>query len=300
MAVTVYSSTDASAPVLTGAVGSFIALLDACLVNGYGDKGAAGWSKDFSDTNLATYRPAFGSGCSLGVDDTNTLNVRVRGFEVATAAGVDPAFGTGLFPTEALLSGGGYIFKGADTTTANAWVFIVSDTSFYFFPNPSGASVRPFYFFGDCITNAGWEGASTPPAALVVSTVASDSTDDTCACVVSFGGTNAGHYLPRSYTEIGGCVPFGKTITGTRSNVIGGAGVNFPSPQEGALLVDRIGIGEANGVIRGRFPGLWHPLHNKPLADGDTFNGMSGRELIVKNIGSSSQVFVETSDTWIS
>ena len=40
-APTIYRSTDASAPVLTGEVGKLVDLLDACLVNGYGAKSAA-------------------------------------------------------------------------------------------------------------------------------------------------------------------------------------------------------------------------------------------------------------------
>ena len=62
MTVRVYSSTDASAPVLTGQVGSLIAVLDACLVNGYGTKTAAGWTKPFADaSNTAVYRSGSGS-----------------------------------------------------------------------------------------------------------------------------------------------------------------------------------------------------------------------------------------------
>ncbi|WP_297486902.1 MULTISPECIES: hypothetical protein [Pseudomonadota] len=38
MTVTIYSSKDASAPALTGIAGSLVAVLDACLVNGYGTK----------------------------------------------------------------------------------------------------------------------------------------------------------------------------------------------------------------------------------------------------------------------
>ena len=38
MAVTVYRSTDASAPLLTNSNGSLIAVLRACLVDGYGSK----------------------------------------------------------------------------------------------------------------------------------------------------------------------------------------------------------------------------------------------------------------------
>jgi hypothetical protein len=44
MTVTVYKSTDASAPVMCGQYGKLVQLLDAILVNGYGAKASLGWS----------------------------------------------------------------------------------------------------------------------------------------------------------------------------------------------------------------------------------------------------------------
>jgi hypothetical protein len=56
MTVRVYRSTDASAPVLTGQVGSLTALLDAILVNGYGALTAAGWTIAQTTTNKRGYK----------------------------------------------------------------------------------------------------------------------------------------------------------------------------------------------------------------------------------------------------
>jgi hypothetical protein len=56
MTVRVYRSTDASAPVLTGQVGSLTALLDAVLVNGYGALSAAGWTIAQTTTNKRGYK----------------------------------------------------------------------------------------------------------------------------------------------------------------------------------------------------------------------------------------------------
>ena len=56
MGVTVYRFDDAGAPTLSAAAGALISVLDACLVNGYGAKPAAGWTKAFSGTNQAAYR----------------------------------------------------------------------------------------------------------------------------------------------------------------------------------------------------------------------------------------------------
>ena len=70
MTVIVYRWDDPSAPVLSSpSAGSLIGVLDACLVNGYGSKAAAGWTKAFSGTKLAAYRQGGGSMCYLRIDD---------------------------------------------------------------------------------------------------------------------------------------------------------------------------------------------------------------------------------------
>ncbi|MGE3907973.1 MAG: hypothetical protein AB7K36_01385, partial [Chloroflexota bacterium] len=52
----IYRSTDSGAPVLTGQAGSLLNLLDKCLVDGYGSKAAAGWSRPYTGTNKTAYR----------------------------------------------------------------------------------------------------------------------------------------------------------------------------------------------------------------------------------------------------
>jgi hypothetical protein len=91
-----YQSTDVGAPVLDGMVGTLVALLDACLVNGYGTKAAAGWTKEFSGTNKAAYR--MGSGLTRGylrIDDTFGGKANAAGFRSMT----DVDSGTDRFPT---------------------------------------------------------------------------------------------------------------------------------------------------------------------------------------------------------
>ena len=100
MTVNVYSSFDVGAPVLTGEAGSMIAVLDACLVTGYGAKAAAGWTKPFVGTNIAVFRPGAGEQSYYqikddGVDGTNgTKNATVYIYETMT----DAVTGTGKTP----------------------------------------------------------------------------------------------------------------------------------------------------------------------------------------------------------
>lgn len=61
MTVRVYKSTDVGAPTIGRTAGALITLLDACLVNGYGSKAAAGWTKPFTGTNQAVFKQGAGS-----------------------------------------------------------------------------------------------------------------------------------------------------------------------------------------------------------------------------------------------
>jgi hypothetical protein len=132
----VYKSIDAGAVssglVCNGTPGSLIAILDAVLVNGYPGKSAAGWTKEYSGTNLAAYRMGTGSTSVrmyLRVDDSGSTSARIRGYVSMTDVdtGVEP------FPTNAQFNGGVYSWK-SDTadSVARPWVVIATPTAFYF------------------------------------------------------------------------------------------------------------------------------------------------------------------------
>ena len=121
--VTYYKSTDAGAPVINGEAGSLIAALDACLVTGYGDKAAAGWTKPLEGTNKAVFRndavagsgrffQCLNDGTALG---GSTLHVcGIRGFASMTTVddGVEP------FPTVEARSMGQLIRTGSASGNA--------------------------------------------------------------------------------------------------------------------------------------------------------------------------------------
>lgn len=84
-----FDSTQAGAPVLHGAAGRLIAVLDWVLVS----KG--GWTKPFTGTNLAAYRSDTGNRFYLRVDDTQATYTRTRAYRSMTAVST----GTSQFPT---------------------------------------------------------------------------------------------------------------------------------------------------------------------------------------------------------
>ena len=131
---TVYRSTDTDAPVLTGIAGSLIAVLDACLVNGYTGKAAAGWTKAFSGTNKAAYKNNLadgGSECLVRVVDDGTDDARVASFSAfATMSDID----TGTFETKTL-----YAYKSAtNNSAARPWILVADGLTFHFYIPENG------------------------------------------------------------------------------------------------------------------------------------------------------------------
>lgn len=118
---TIYRSTDTGAPTLTNAAGSLIGVLDAVLVNGYGSKAAAGWTKAFSGTNKAAYRNGASAQARsyLRVDNSvSASTMPVRGFHDMT----DVDIGTGPFPTSA--DAPTCIWRVPDVSTARPWICV--------------------------------------------------------------------------------------------------------------------------------------------------------------------------------
>lgn len=292
MTTTYITSDTAGAPTLNGAAGSLITLLDYLLVT------TLGWTKSFSGTNLATYRAPTGNRFYLGVNDTTTLNARVRVFETATAAGVAVESGTSPMPTDALLSGGGYVYKGSDTSTTSPWRFASDGKMFHL--SIKAAGYYALFSFGDF---ASYKTSDAFNTLLSSEGSLSSYANGVTAGISATASAQAGSFIMRPHTQIGGCVGSSKIVDGTYGNVstIGGAGSSYPSEVEGALLLGRVRINESDTLIRGTIPGLWAPAHAKPLADGDTFSGtgdLSGREFVAWNVSYSGQVMIEKSDTW--
>lgn len=163
MTVRLYRSTDASAPTLNGQAGSLTAVLDACLVNGYGSQTAAGWSIAYTATNRRAYKQGAGgnhpSGIHLYVDDTAPggglgREARVCGFETMSA--ITPV-GTGQFPnnTQSAIGVGCLVIRKSATTTADArtWYLIADAHTFYLFVETGDAGVPAIcgysFMFGD-------------------------------------------------------------------------------------------------------------------------------------------------------
>lgn len=327
MATTFYDS-DASAPVLTASAGSFIQLLDACLVTGYGAKSGLGWTKVYTGTNIAVYRTAGGNQRYLRVDDTDTQLVRVVGFESMT----DINTGFNQFPTEVQQAGGLYIRKSTGATSG--WVLAGNDRCFYFFPEvgntswtagTSTASAGGQFFFGDFISYRDGDQYNT----MIIGTTTSTAGNGNFSQLNVSGSPAAGHlghFICRGILQLKRSIGAYKAAwryagSSQYSNFAMGLWYGFvppyPDPISGMITMQRVQIGErmqqqnANlatdfVAARGYLPGLWAPQQTG-FAHGDTFNGSGGKTFLAvtaysRNNGATTTLagmaFLETSNTW--
>ena len=242
--VTVYRSTDASAPVLTGQAGALVGVLDACLVNGYGAKAAAGWTIPFTATNKRNYKNSAvdGTGSTLYVDDTGSGGGGVQealctGFKTGTAIGA----GTGQFPTIAQLGIGigAVVVRKSNTadTTARPWTVVADDTCFYLFTQTgdftSPVCVVPF-MFGDIFSYA----TSDPYKAMIIGRNIEGQNNFYPDWFSSFSAgysTNAltqtlcGHFMAASWTGVGGSILVGKHTDQFKMSTSGGQPTYSPT-----------------------------------------------------------------------
>jgi len=129
-------SDDVGAPTLTGEPGKMVALLKACLVDGFGAKSAAGWTVPYEDAanNVAVFRPDGGHRFFYRVDDNASTS---RGARVATLEGFKSMIGHAVTDGTADFCGGLYklVLSKSKDLNANAtpWVLFADDKKCWFF-----------------------------------------------------------------------------------------------------------------------------------------------------------------------
>lgn len=375
MTVRVYRSTDYGHPVLTGTAGTLLALLKACLVDGYGANtvsvltqsggvatatcvnahgiplgtsakrtisganeagynveatvtstgtstftyavvggtpaaatgtvsvkcAGSGWTKPIADSgNIGMFKqPAGSNGFCLRVDDVATANVaRVVAYESMASL----ASGANAFPTDVQFPSGLYMVKSASSDSVErAWVLYCNGPLFYLVVNQSsiadwsassnmGFGDFPSYRSGD-VFNTILIGSANPSSHALQTLSA------------SFTSALVGHYVARTHAQTGTSVPCNKgadSFKGAAQTSMGVAGQAYPAPADGGLYVSPVWISE-NSTVRGVLPGIYAPLHARPLATGDIWvptGDLAGKTFEAINAPGTSQMFFEISDTW--
>jgi len=150
----IFRSTDEGAPQFSEVIGSMIPVLQAVLVDGYGDKESLNWELVYSDTNKIVVRPRFGTRQYIRFYDYSTTYVHVSSF--STMSNLD--YGVDRMPDYGTES---YFVKRYSSGTANVpWMIIGDELGFYlvhqafypYYPGNNGlGALWICYYVGDYV-----------------------------------------------------------------------------------------------------------------------------------------------------
>lgn len=291
MTVTVYRSDDVGAPVLNGAAGALINVLDACLVTGYGAKAAAGWGKPFTGSGMACYRAPSGNRHYLFVNDSaGNQYAIVRGYRDMVIAG---DAGTGPFPTTAQLAGGIRPIKSATAdSVARPWIVVAGALAFYLWMPFNATDINApttstdMMFFGEIVSYMPGDTMHTMLIGKVAANTTATATN--VGNTLSTGADSLGHYLASSYLLDGNGLPCGVLQSAQAASAsAGSAGPSYPDPITNGLLLEPMRVCEGGTVarlIRGHLPGVFNPIHPLPGNHLDVLQGrgaLAGKELLL-------------------
>lgn len=328
MGFTIYQSCDASAPTLTGAVGSLVNLLDKCLVAGYGTQAGAGWTKPYTGTDKAVFKQGADScGLYLRVQDDGpgvggAREARVTGYEGMSS--VDS--GSNPFPlanTQTDLAVNAHVCHKSDSlgTGQNSWMLFADSRTFYLFstnplPTASNTQNGTQLGFGDFFSTDG--GRSDPGRCMLAA-----NGEETLAVVNQNYLTPFSQFVgvystwartsawppvsPRPPGGFGGSTPIALLgeyfrAAGIDVPAAGRAYLNLSSPNPSFWMVPILVGDPTTKVVRGRLRGLYHWLHpaKTTIGTGDILVGTgesAGKSFCSISLSGSATAVIEISDT---
>lgn len=270
----------------------------------------SGWTRPFPRVgNIGVYRqPTAGAnGRYLRIDDNAVANIaRVVGYETMASL----SSGTNAFPTETQFPGGMYFGKSSSSDAVERnWNLYCNGAIFYLVVNVSGVSdwaSAQALAFGDYTTYTSGDAYNT---LIVGGTAASVTASVFSSISATLNTSQVGHFSARSFSQIGTSVAMCKgsdTFKAMGASSLGVGGMPYPSSVDGGLYVAPVFLGETaspvmNSVIRGVLPGVYNPLHVRPLTNADVWvptGDLAGKTFEAVNLSASSQAFFEISDTW--
>lgn len=271
-----------------------------------------GWLKPFNFANGGVYKSAdpASTGMLVRVDDSGTLNARVRAYESMSDANT----GLGLTPLESQVPGGLYWPKsGAAGATARPWYLVGDGRGFYLAVAPLAGERFTLIYVGDFASVK-----SGDAYGFVLTGGESDQTTASTApwacCGWSGRTARGGAYIPRLHTNIGQAIlaqRLGAHHNGATSDTYAGAAGysvgNYPNGPNNGLMIGALEL-MAQG-IRGTLPGLLHPVHDlgNLFASGSIVDGTddyAGRKLMALRVapptgsGSAGTVFLDLTGPW--
>lgn len=332
MTVTVYKSSDGSAPTLSGTAGELITVLQKCLIDGYGAKTGAGWTYLTGFTNpsgnVGVFKAGSGSnGYSFRINDNaarvgttdevagtpTALQARIRGYESMNLI-TDPTGTPSPFPTIAQNASGFFLRKSAsvDATTRNWIVVADARTCYMFIQTTDVANAYIAWMMGEYYSFKSSDAGRSIVMGMSTESSATATLDplNNIQSRMSTGFANGlGRSLARSVSGAAGAISgtnvplMGDCAFATAANIehVNGVGsTNYTNAADNRLYLAPIRVGQATssaaGDYRGRLRGLWefgHPIAS--AADGDTFSGagdLAGKTFLVIKTGLNGGLYV--------
>jgi hypothetical protein len=312
---TFYASSDASAPQRSGTAGSLLTVLDAILVNGYGAKAAAGWTKPIANVgNCGHYKQSAGSGFHVFINDngpngTSTFKEAwATGWETMTSIAAPVGAGSGQFPTAAqLLTTGHVVVRKSSVADASTryWSCFADAYTFYFFAEEAPATgLNGGLWFGDIYSIR--TGSPEIGRCIIVggslenSAVASDWSQTS-----QNTGVMTGHFMARDWGGTGGSVTvgkFGNYAWNSGSTNLAGT-IPAPNGPDNSYYVTPLVVHSTNKAFRGRMRGVYQSAHpSSTYAEGASITGTgdnAGKTFQRSPLGlvGGGFVFIETSAT---
>ena len=273
---------------------------------------AAGWQQLYAGTNMAALKPSVveATGCVLRIDDTGTLNARVRAFEAMT----DVSSGVGLTPLEGQVAGGLYWPKSSSANaTARPWIVIADERGFYLAVDPTGTGRYTLTYAGDIASLKSGDAYGYLLTGNQSDQANASTVPDGC-CGYSGRSARGGAYLVRAHTAIGQSVAaqrLGAHHNGSTADAYAGTpGYSvgaYPNGPNNGLMTGALEL-HALG-IRGTLPGLLHPVQDcgNAFATGAIVDGtddLAGRRLMAIRTGPPAggtvgTVFLDVTGPWV-
>ena len=273
----------------------------------------AGWQELFAGAlaNVIALKPSVveATGCVLRVDDTDTINARVRAYEAMS----DISTGVGMTPLESQAAGGLWWPKSATANaTARAWILVADARGFYLAVAPAGGDRYTLLFAGDIASLKSGDAYGYLLTGNQGDQTNASSVPDGCVGY-SHRSARTGAYLVRSHTAIGQSTAvqrLGAHHNGSTADVYAGtAGYSlgaYPNGANNGLLTGALELHAAG--LRGTLPGLLHPVQDcgTSFATGATVDGtddLAGRRLLAIRTGPPAggtvgTVFIDTTGNW--
>jgi hypothetical protein len=227
----------------------------------------AGWTKAFSGTNLAAYKSSdiTATGCYLRVDDTPAQYPTLVMYEAMT--GINS--GTGPAPTT-----GSLFFGKSDTANASArpWRVCSDSKMFFIFCKLDNVNWSPNISFGDFL--------SYKPGDAFNCMLIAQATTTGYGNLFSLSNNNAGSFISRSYTQIGGAVASGRYSHGSCANIGNGVIVSL-NLVDNSVCSWPVECWEGL-MSRGLVPGLYSPMHVNYPPDGNVYLSSQGKALFTQ------------------